>query len=295
MASAVVAEAVDDSVRASLMEVEFRRFMSTQYSARLFLIIVIGNIFFNVATFHREDFDVSMTKSVWNNFQSVLRMSVLLCPIYIWIVKKNGCGENLSLDINDNKHERSALYFLLPYVQAAYPVMLALVLMVKILTDLPDQNSLASQTTYLPLFGLTLLPFATFFLVRDTSVPAMIFSWGLCVATLTIISYLIQSWDYVYSTICYFLVTGFIFFDTDKQNRRMFALMTKLQDALKVNEQLAVDAQALELRAMIGNVAHDLKTVLKPALVSHHTHLHSQFTLHLSYLLLHLYSIQYSL
>lgn len=237
--------------------------MSTQYSSRLFLIIVVGNIFFNIAVFRKPgDFHLSILDSAWDNLQTVLRFAILFCPIYIWCVKKNGCGEHLTLDIcNDKEEKTTILSNLLPYVQAAYPVMLAFVLVVKIFTDMPGADSLASETTYLPLFGLTLLPFATFFLIRDTNIPAMIAAWSMCVATLAVTSWLIQSYDYVYSTICYSLIAGFIFIDTAKQNRRIFMLMKKLQVTLKVNEKLAVEAQALELRAMIGNVAHDLKTV----------------------------------
>ena len=41
----------------------------------------------------------------------------------------------------------------------------------------------------------------------------------------------------------------------------MFAVVIRLEDTLKETEKQTVEGQPSELRAMIGNVAHDLKTV----------------------------------
>jgi hypothetical protein len=61
--------------------------------------------------------------------------------------------------------------------------------------------------------------------------------------------------------LAYALCSGTLLYDNHHHNQATFALVTKLEDALEENERLAVEAQALELRAMIGNIAHDLKTV----------------------------------
>ena len=59
----------------------------------------------------------------------------------------------------------------------------------------------------------------------------------------------------------YILTTLIIFRDSFQRNKMMRDTVTKLENTLRENEKLAVEAQAIELRAMIGNVAHDLKTV----------------------------------
>jgi hypothetical protein len=52
-----------------------------------------------------------------------------------------------------------------------------------------------------------------------------------------------------------------IFYDTKRQNDDMLKLVAALQITAEENERLQEESRASELRAMIGNVAHDLKTV----------------------------------
>jgi hypothetical protein len=59
----------------------------------------------------------------------------------------------------------------------------------------------------------------------------------------------------------YLFATSVVLYDGRRQLMEIYSLISKLQETLAENERLAVEAQALELRAMIGNVAHDLKTV----------------------------------
>jgi hypothetical protein len=61
--------------------------------------------------------------------------------------------------------------------------------------------------------------------------------------------------------VSYFFTTSIIYYDSHRQSKEKYAIIDRLQETLAENERLAVEAQALELRAMIGNVAHDLKTV----------------------------------
>jgi len=194
---------------------------------------------------------LSLDHSMWDNFLTLLRMAVLMCPIFIWLVKEDGLTGSLpaesSIEIKDTN-----IY--LPYVQAAYPVMLAFLLAANALAE-------TGAPRYLPSFGLRMLPYTIFFLIRDTRIEATLTAFGICLALTAYTSYKAQSWDLFSVCISYGIVSAFTFCDTTRQHRRMFILLSKLQDTLRVNQQLAVEAQALELRAMIGNVAHDLKTV----------------------------------
>jgi hypothetical protein len=52
-----------------------------------------------------------------------------------------------------------------------------------------------------------------------------------------------------------------ILYDSDRQNTDMMRVINRLRFTMAENEKLQVEVQATELRAMIGNVAHDLKTV----------------------------------
>jgi len=235
------------------VDADFQLFMGTQYSSTMFfIIIVIGNVFFNLSVFRESnDYVVSLQNSLYDNFLSILRIAVILCPVYIWSVKKDGLTDNLSIDFSNNARNTNPY---LPYVQAAYPVVLASLLAIRAVAQM-------SAPRYLPLFGLRMLPYTIFFLIRDTRIEATLTAFGICLALTAYTSCVAQSWDSFSVFLAYGTVSIFTFYDTTRQHRRMFLLLTKLQDALKVNEQLAVDAQALELRAMIGNVAHDLKTV----------------------------------
>ena len=71
----------------------------------------------------------------------------------------------------------------------------------------------------------------------------------------------LKSSDLLVDSISFTFVTGLIYYDSFRQSRSMCVLIEKFRGIVAENERLSVEAQALELRAMIGNVAHDLKTV----------------------------------
>ena len=112
------------------------------------------------------------------------------------------------------------------------------------------------------LAGLKQMTSLTFFVMRDTPIRAIIYAWGMGVlVNLTCCVYAKDN-DQLAVLLLYAVASFLIFSDVLKQNKTMTEMITKLQNTLKENEELAVEAQALELRAMIGNVAHDLKTVI---------------------------------
>lgn len=237
---------------------KFQDFLRSQYSSRAFFIILVGNTCLNLATF-QDDGDYTLNHSNYGDLvQAVLRYIVLALPLYIWMAKVDLSDEEYSVDKNYASNDSSMF---IPWAQAAHPVLLSCLLALKVFRDSPGPEVLASEWSQFPSYGLLLLPMVTFFLLRDTKWEALLLTWGIALAVLVILCVRGQSSDMVYSFMTYTAVTGFLFLDATRQQKKMFLLMSKLQETLKVNEQLAVDAQALELRAMIGNVAHDLKTV----------------------------------
>jgi len=108
---------------------------------------------------------------------------------------------------------------------------------------------------------LQVYPLLIFFLLRDTQPVAVLFSWFIAVLTMFACCVYSHSIGAFISVTLYTVVSATLFFEHHRQNKAMFAVVTKLEETLAENESLAVEAQATELRAMIGNVAHDLKTV----------------------------------
>ena len=241
----------DESDPSETMKLEFQAFLSQHYSSASFMYVVVGSVFYNLAAFHDPgDYTISTLNSSIDNILIALRLVVLMCPVLIWLLKKDG-SEVQAADKNDKN----------PYlqlIQTAYPVLFSLSLMYEAFSELPGPGR---DVKYQALFGMMFFPFTVFFLLRDTNFVSMLLAWACSVYTLAGACYFAPSWDCFACFVTYVLVTTFIFYDWTKQSKRMFMLVKKLQDTLKENEALAVEAQALELRAMIGNVAHDLKTV----------------------------------
>lgn len=59
----------------------------------------------------------------------------------------------------------------------------------------------------------------------------------------------------------YFAYSIIILYDNQRQNVSLFFVAEKLKFTLDENNRLADETHASELRHMIANVAHDLKTV----------------------------------
>jgi hypothetical protein len=117
-----------------------------------------------------------------------------------------------------------------------------------------DQTLLAQSV-------LKTFPLLSFYVMRDTRFSSIWIGWIVCLATLTSVAVYSQSLDHLSSVVSYACMSGVIMYDSRRQSTLLFSVVARLQDALVDNEKLAVEAQSLELRAMIGNVAHDLKTV----------------------------------
>ena len=64
------------------------------------------------------------------------------------------------------------------------------------------------------------------------------------------------------ATFCLFIpICMLAMYENQKQSVHCFLLAQSQQNLIEENERLAAETHANELRSMIGNVAHDLKTV----------------------------------
>lgn len=149
-------------------------------------------------------------------------------------------------------------------VQSAVFVLLNVTLSVQVAFDVfwlnPHRIGLSPHAMITMVLLKQLAPF-TFFVMRDTPLRAVIPGWFVGIIVCLTCCLHAQDYEQLATLAVYIAVSFVVFSDSIKQNRVMCEMIAELQNTLKENEELAVEAQALELRAMIGNVAHDLKTV----------------------------------
>ena len=111
------------------------------------------------------------------------------------------------------------------------------------------------------LISLMLFPLIAYVLIRETRPFCVGIAWFISVATLVWCTVYLKSVYLLPPTLIYFFISLLIFYDTKRQNDAMLQLVRALQVIVVENERLQDEVRATELRAMIGNVAHDLKTV----------------------------------
>jgi signal transduction histidine kinase len=128
--------------------------------------------------------------------------------------------------------------------------------------DFQDTHSI--HPTYL--VSLMVLPQLAYFLIRETRIECVVLSWLTGGAAIVFCAVHMKSQVLVYPIFFYFFASLSIFYDTKRQNDDVVQLVAALQAAAEEVERLQEETRASELRAMIGNVAHDLKTVSESCL-----------------------------
>lgn len=109
--------------------------------------------------------------------------------------------------------------------------------------------------------SVMLVPLTFSSLMRESRLEWTLISWIISIAGLIVSTILINSTQPIVS-ICYYACASlFIIFDLYRQNTTTFFLNRQLQATLTENQKLAQEQKATEMRHMIANVAHDLKTV----------------------------------
>lgn len=106
-----------------------------------------------------------------------------------------------------------------------------------------------------------LLPILYSVSVRGGRYGYAIFLWALTITSLLISFLYTTSWNSSLFILYYAMLSITILIEARRQNYFLFFLHTELMDYVKRQEVAANEANAEEMRHMIANVAHDLKTV----------------------------------
>jgi signal transduction histidine kinase len=248
--------------------------MNQQYSSTVFLAFAIGNSLYNAVAFYA--FSTALTAGVLHGssfslgvLSIVFRFLSILALWLVWILKP---------DRGKQPYWPAATKFLF-VVQTAYPILISAALSFRLVATLllgdcsrfgimkvvfasfcdPYYN--AGGVTMRLAVELMFNPILTAFLLRDTPYWALITAWVIAVVILVTFAIVLQSSDIGLSVGAYVFCTALIFMDSVRQSNKLKGVLQQLQEALVANEHLARQEQAQELRAMMGNMAHDLKTV----------------------------------
>jgi len=202
-------------------------------------------------------------------FVSAIFRAISIALIWaIWLAKPGLSGKPPS------KVVHNILSPWLPALQACYPVAISITLIFRYTTHLV--NSSCSEgffTVYCnnqhEMGGMSLTlaaelmfnPIMVAFLLRDTCWQALLFAWLAAVGVLVAFCAEDKSSDAIAATVGYVFFSVLVYWDNERRRRALFAVLNQLKDALEENVRLARESQAQELKAMIGNMAHDLKTV----------------------------------
>ena len=145
-------------------------------------------------------------------------------------------------------------------LQSLCPLLLAVGVSIEVVMELLSEQC-SESTLYFLNVGLKAFPPCMFLILRDTKLPHIIAAWAVGLLMLLIVAIQTGTKNELIDLLSYAVCTAVLFNDHQLQSRSIFGLISKFHETQLENEVLAVEAQALELRAMIGNVAHDLKTV----------------------------------
>jgi hypothetical protein len=244
--------------------------VTSQYSPRTFLLCTLWGTAFTVVAI-RELVGTSrhfrLTSREWISMLICVFLRVIT-TVSMWIV---WCYKNRS----DRKGMKSGLFEI---VENTYHIAVISSVSIKVITEVLNGecnlgtfsashmyacNSFSSSRSIEPAYMLALIfiPMLAFIIMRDARLEAIAVTWSISVGTLIFCAIYMNSRALVLPIIAYVFITLLIFYDAKRQNDTVIGLVTALQFAAAENEKLQEEARATELRAMIGNVAHDLKTV----------------------------------
>ena len=190
-----------------------------------------------------------------------LRLVAFFQVCSIWLFKSASEEQLHEASAIDDQQTNSTTN--LQAMQCAYPILMSVSLSIHIFLEFFDNTCTDTKVLNIAIVGLKTYSMVTFFLLRDTDMKALLCAWGNGIMMMLICAIKFQSRIHFGDVLAFSFVSSVIFYDSFRQQKVMNQIVDKLQQTLELNDQLAVEAQALELRAMIGNVAHDLKTVRK--------------------------------
>eukprot|EP01031_Cornospumella_fuschlensis_P025063 gene25063-30272_t len=122
-----------------------------------------------------------------------------------------------------------------------------------------DSSNLPKES----ILGLMLLPLLFSLTMREISVKVVLICWlAVVLAVLIAVVGVAKDDTYVAMIIVYILPSLAMIFENYRYNKSLFLVTLRLRNTLKERDENADQVHATEMRHMIANVAHDLKTPL---------------------------------
>ncbi len=108
---------------------------------------------------------------------------------------------------------------------------------------------------------LMVMPIFFSCVLRETRIPLMLSAWCIVIFSLLYTSCILASSQAIAILVFYVIAGGLVILDSFKQCLLFYLLSRQLKKMIEANQRLAVQNKATEMRHLIANVAHDLKTV----------------------------------
>lgn len=109
--------------------------------------------------------------------------------------------------------------------------------------------------------AIMLIPLSACIVFRGIPFAAQVATWALTLGFILSTGAFIRLDQSMASLFIFAPTSFFMLYEGERQNRTIFHMTDQLSCLLEENERLADETHANELRHMLGNVAHDLKTV----------------------------------
>lgn len=106
-----------------------------------------------------------------------------------------------------------------------------------------------------------MIPIIFTYVLRETRFRLSLLAWGIAMISIVISCVMLGSYRSLVLVLFYACIGGIMITDSYKQYLLFYSLSRQLKKTIETNQRLADQNKATEMRHMIANVAHDLKTV----------------------------------
>jgi hypothetical protein len=233
----------------------YTQFLLREYCPRNYLVVVALSAVYTACTIFKLSKASHMTPFYVACVQLLLVL-VMVVMVLVWVYKPSA----RRADETGTTYRKSNAWYI-QMLQTISAPMMAIALAGGVVLELQGKACADEPVVPFLMTGLRTFPFLVLYTLRDTNFTSILFGIGMCIVALFVIS-VHSHGDTRFAELLTFSSSVAVYlYDVVGQTRSVRNLIKEFHQTLAENEKLAVEAQALELRAMIGNVAHDLKTV----------------------------------
>jgi hypothetical protein len=251
----------------------FTKFSDSQVSVYTYFILsswlTMGCVLFGIRLSARLKTTLSFQDTVYAVVLLSLNVTLFVIFWLVFIIRLYRTSQNKSILFRMAEYCLPGFQFILPFgVTLFFGVLLNIRVLggqcssadyfhVILCNPFQDMGGLPYDTIAL----LMMLPVCFHIILRDSKIVTFFLTYLVSFSSIISASRLLRSNKLVVFVIIYFLLSTLILYEMQRQNLALFLMAQKLTHSLEENERLADETHATELRHMIGNVAHDLKTV----------------------------------